>query len=373
MKVINTALPLFITINFICVDNTNSNEIELRQSIDEKIFESLKENYQVKNIKLKEKKTEIQKKNTDLYFCVKKILSFFPFQLFKYIKKSKPDIIFIHGFVFPIQVFCLHFFLNKKIKIIVQHHAEKPSKNLIKRWLQKISYRKVHAYLFASKQLAKPFLEAKIINNENSIHEVMECSTLFKSTDKYLAREKLNLNAVKTIFLWVGRLDANKDPLTVINAFTAYSKKNRNFKLYMAYGTNDLELDVKQLIDENQLNENIVLLGNIPHENLEDWYNAADFYVSASHYEGSGVALCEAMACGCIPIVSKIDSFIKMTNNGKVGILFECGDADDLFLQLVSIHQLNIEKMKTEVLNEFHQSLSIKAIGEKLLDITKIL
>jgi len=50
----------------------------------------------------------------------------------------------------------------------------------------------------------------------------------------------------------------------------------------------------------------VSLKGKIDNDELSAWYSAADFYISGSHSEGGSYALLEAMACGCIPIVTSI-------------------------------------------------------------------
>ncbi|HEX3386522.1 MAG TPA: glycosyltransferase, partial [Mucilaginibacter sp.] len=72
--------------------------------------------------------------------------------------------------------------------------------------------------------------------------------------------------------------------------------------------------------------ESITLVGELPHDELQYWFNSADFTLSASHYEGSGTAVCEAMSCGCVPIVTDIPSFRMITDNGRCGLLYEPGN-----------------------------------------------
>ena len=67
------------------------------------------------------------------------------------------------------------------------------------------------------------------------------------------------------------------------------------------------------------------MLGKIPHQEIQNYYDSADYFVLGSHYEGSGYALSEALRCGCVPIVTDIPSFRMMTKNGKLGALWEPG------------------------------------------------
>ncbi len=49
---------------------------------------------------------------------------------------------------------------------------------------------------------------------------------------------------------------------------------------------------------------NVIEVPFVPHEQLGAWYGSATYYLQLSVSEGFGNALCEAMLCGCIPIVS---------------------------------------------------------------------
>src|ERR1700748_2828222 len=50
----------------------------------------------------------------------------FPLQLHRFIKSLEPDVVFIHGLHFSLQIVQLRMYLGSKIKIIAQHHAERP-------------------------------------------------------------------------------------------------------------------------------------------------------------------------------------------------------------------------------------------------------
>jgi glycosyltransferase involved in cell wall biosynthesis len=99
---------------------------------------------------------------------------------------------------------------------------------------------------------------------------------------------------------------------------------------------------------------------------MPSWYNSADFIVSASHYEGSGIAICEAMSCGCIPLLTDIPSFRKMTGPGKCGFLYEKGKEMDLLKLMLHIKNLNLDMEKQKTLRQFHQQLSFAAIGQQI-------
>lgn len=74
--------------------------------------------------------------------------------------------------------------------------------------------------------------------------------------------------------------------------------------------------------------KNVVFTGRISQEELIDYYQASDFYFQLSVFEGFGCALCEAMLCGCIPIVSHVNILPSLANHN--GLVLESRDSKEL-------------------------------------------
>lgn len=53
--------------------------------------------------------------------------------------------------------------------------------------------------------------------------------------------------------------------------------------------------------------ENVKYLGRMSPDQLRKTYSQSTFYLQLSVFEGFGCALCEAMLCGCIPVVSNVN------------------------------------------------------------------
>lgn len=357
---------------FLAIGPSDFKFLEYRHTIDAQPYLAMKPSFDVIHLKLTQAGFKPSAKADELYFSGRNKFFHLPFALCRYIRREAPEVVMVHGFTFPVQLLVLQWLKPKQTKLIIQHHAEKPFAHPVKRWFQKMAYSKADAFLFASLALAKPYLDYGIIQDKARLHEVMEGSTLFKPLPKQEARAKLNISD-GTIFLWVGRLDANKDPLTVLKAMRLFKDAGNQFKLYMIYGTNELEEQVKTYIHQQDLQEHVVLIGKTEHAVLESWYSAADYFVAASYHEGSGIALCEAMACGCIPLVSNIPSFATMTEQGRYGLLFEPGNEQELFEKFSSLDRMDKPGMRTSVIQHFQQHLSLDAIGKHFLTIAESL
>lgn len=76
------------------------------------------------------------------------------------------------------------------------------------------------------------------------------------------------------------------------------------------------------------------VLGDVDDEALCALYNEAEALVYPSLYEGFGITLLEAMACGCPIVASRIPSTLEVA--GDVPIYFDPGQAEDLLCALDS-------------------------------------
>lgn len=114
-----------------------------------------------------------------------------------------------------------------------------------------------------------------------------------------------------------------------------------------------------------------MLIGQVKQRELETWYNSANYYISGSHEESCGFALLEAMACGCIPIVTNIPTFRKITKQGELGLLFEPGDEDSLIAQLSKLPLLEEEQLSDKITAYFEKELSFREIAADLYLVCK--
>lgn len=289
-----------------------------------------------------------------------------PIRANRLVARANPDVVLVHGLIFPQQVLALRLLLPKRCRIMVQHHAERPGGGVLQR-LQRLADKYIDGYLFSTKALATPWIERGIIQEEK-VFEVMEGSSVMPQMPKADARRQLQLGDER-IFLWVGRLDENKNPQTLLRAFRQFLTKHPGSKLYLVYGSYEEQRlsAMKNMMEESEeLQNGIVLLGRLPRAELAYWYNAADYYVSTSFSEGSGYALIEAMSCGCVPVVSDIPSFRKITDNGRAGFLFDPSNENELIQKLCNLPSKPDDRLIATVLQQFEGALSFKAIAKQI-------
>lgn len=292
----------------------------------------------------------------------------FPWRLHRFIKDQQPDIVLIHGLQFPFQIIQLRLKLGFRVKIIVQSHENNPLKGF-RKFVQYIADHCIDSYFFSSEAISEAWLDQKLIANRGKIKEVMVGSSIFQLENKEAARAKIGVLG-HPMFLSVGGLSPGKDPMVLVNTFLQFVVFQPEARLYMIYHTNELISEIKKLLANSAYKDAVTLIGKVSHVELLDWFNSADFFVSASHFEVFGVAVVEAMSCGCIPIITNIPAFRKITDNGKCGLLFEPGNEQTLLSALMQTTQMNVPEKRNATLEQFRNKLSFDAIAHKIHEIT---
>lgn len=291
-----------------------------------------------------------------------------PFRLHRIVRKWHPDVVIVHGLIFPWQVILLRLHLGRNTRILVQNHNEKPGR-FLRKVLQRIADRYVNAHLFTSVEQAERWLEKGVISRSGKVKQLFEGSSAFRHADRNEARKRTGIGP-GAVYLWVGRLIQIKDPLTVVRAFVRFVKQGHKADLYMVFQTTDLLNEIKLLLEAHPgVASSVHLVGKVDHDELVHWYNSADFFVLGSRDEATNISLCEAMSCGCIPIVTDIPAFRTMTGYGKCGLLFPPGDEERLSATLMESMQLDPAHERQKVLDQFRHELSFTAIARTLIKI----
>lgn len=109
--------------------------------------------------------------------------------------------------------------------------------------------------------------------------------------------------------LFVGTIEPRKNLPVLLRAYAALPASDRAaVHLILAGGKGWLGDDLPYTIEQFGLSNTVHLPGYIPAADLPLWYNAAETFVFPSVYEGWGLPITEAMACGTPVIVSNASS-----------------------------------------------------------------
>lgn len=132
-------------------------------------------------------------------------------------------------------------------------------------------------------------------------------SNVVNDEDIQAFRQKQGL--AKGYILYLGTLEPRKNITTLIDAYahlrTSYGREE---KLVLAGGKGWLYDSIFEKVQKLGLESEVVFPGFVSDEEQLLWYHAASAFVYPSLYEGFGIPVAEALACGVPVVTSNISS-----------------------------------------------------------------
>jgi glycosyltransferase involved in cell wall biosynthesis len=134
----------------------------------------------------------------------------------------------------------------------------------------------------------------------------------------------------RQFILYVGTIEPRKNIERLFEAYAALPKDTlEKIPLALVGGKGWMDQGIYRKFEELKARGlDIRMLGYIPHEQLPDLYSASAAFAFPSLYEGFGMPLLEAMACGAAVITSDRSSIPEVV--GEAGILIDPEDVSAL-------------------------------------------
>ena len=122
--------------------------------------------------------------------------------------------------------------------------------------------------------------------------------------------------------LYLGTLEPRKNVSQLLRAYaTLHRNGSDKPKLVIAGAKGWGYADVFAAVEQSGATGDVIFAGYVPQAELPLWYNAADLFVFPSLYEGFGLPVLEAMACGTPSITSNVSSLPEVA--GDAGLLVD--------------------------------------------------
>jgi glycosyltransferase involved in cell wall biosynthesis len=143
-------------------------------------------------------------------------------------------------------------------------------------------------------------------------------------------------------WLFIGTLEPRKNLHTLLRAYAALPEHER-LPLILAGGKGWLYDDIFRTVEQHQLGDWVKFPGFVSAESLPFWYNSAEVFLYPSVFEGFGLPVLEAMACGTPVIISDASSLPEVA--GKAGM---CIPPTDIHAWTAALHQASTDKQWRE-------------------------
>jgi glycosyltransferase involved in cell wall biosynthesis len=128
--------------------------------------------------------------------------------------------------------------------------------------------------------------------------------------------------------LFCGSLEPRKDVPTLLQAFARLPGARERYRLVLAGGDGRASDEIGSLISRLDLRDAVAREGYLGVPEMRALYAAAALFVLPSLYEGFGLPILEAMACGTPVIAANTSSLPEVV--GEAGLLVPPGDPEAL-------------------------------------------
>jgi len=235
---------------------------------------------------------------------------------------NPPDVLFIPAHVFPI--------IHPKKTIMTVHDIAAvrfpESYNCFERWYSVWSAR------YAVRKLWKVIVPSNFVKKELGIFDTFDCGfqgrvfvvhhgfdSNFKIiNDSNKINKVLNKYGLKKPFIMtLGRLETKKNTTRIIEAFDLVRKKITDVELLLVGKPGFGFQEVQKAIDSSPNKKFIIQPGWVDDEDLSYLMNGAGIFLFPSLYEGFGIPVLEAMACGT-PVVTSFGSSLDEIGGNAV-------------------------------------------------------
>lgn len=135
-------------------------------------------------------------------------------------------------------------------------------------------------------------------------------------------------------WLFVGTLEPRKNLPMLLKAYARLPKEER-LPLIIGGGIGWMAREVFATVERLQLGDSVKHVGFIPAVDLPLWYNCAEAFLYPSVFEGFGLPVLEAMACGTPVLTTNVSSLPEVA-----GTAAQCLPPDDIDRWSAALHDL---------------------------------
>lgn len=242
------------------------------------------------------------------------------------------------------------------------------------RWAMKLAVKKAQRIIAVSQFTKNEIIDVYNINPE----KVVVIYHGFNKDIYHPIKDELKVNSIlkkykisKPFILYIGRLELKKNTPGLVKAFGILKQSKRwPHKLVLTgqegYGSDEINKNINSF----KLFNEVIKVGYIPAKDLPFIISATDLFILPSFYEGFGLPVLEAMACGCPVIASRIASLPEIV--GEAGFLVNPRNPEDIMRAMDRVlEDQNLREQMIQKGFKWVQNFSWEKSALKTLEVLK--
>jgi glycosyltransferase involved in cell wall biosynthesis len=173
--------------------------------------------------------------------------------------------------------------------------------------------------ILAVSESTKKDIQSRFKINHNKIevvYEGVEDAFRLIENDKQIDKTLNKFDIKRPFLFYSGSLSPRKNLVRTLEAFNEI-KEYVPHNLIMTGLISWKAKEINNFINM-QLKDRVQILGYVDEEDLINLYNSADIYLYPSLFEGFGLPILEAQACGCPVITSNVTSMPEVSGGGAL-------------------------------------------------------
>jgi glycosyltransferase involved in cell wall biosynthesis len=236
-------------------------------------------------------------------------------------KEVQPHVVHTHLSVLR---YALPGLLRRRVPVVVHtlHNMAQHETDTFGQVVQWFAFRKLVLPVAISREVAASFKRVYGLECKAMVPNCIPVDNYRRSMgDRFRWREKERFGRDVFLFICVGRLEPQKNPMLLLEAFSELDDERAHLVML---GEGSLRGQLTSYIREHGLDRRVHLLGQ--RNEVPECLAASDVFVLSSSWEGNPLAVMEAMAAG-LPVVSAgVGGVPELVESGQHGLLIRPGD-----------------------------------------------
>jgi glycosyltransferase involved in cell wall biosynthesis len=290
-------------------------------------------------------------------------------QIYKYLKNKKPQI--VHTHLFGADTWGRIAAIKARVPVIITtEHNINLSEGYFKRLIKKFLSLFADRIIAVSEGVKEYSIEEEGINPDKIevIYNGIDLNNFPFRGSKEISLENIKAGVI-------ARLREQKGHIFLIRALPQIINKYPGFRLKII-GGGELESGLKEAVSRLNLNKYVEFFGD--RQDILQILNELDLFILPSLWEGLGMSVLEAQAVGVPVLVSNTGGLKEIVRDKINGVLFEPGDSGSIFEaidwalrnkaelpKIVSAGRKNVEdnfdlRQKIKKYEEVYQELTLR-------------
>jgi glycosyltransferase involved in cell wall biosynthesis len=270
-------------------------------------------------------------------FCLPYIEKVFKGQKFDIVHIQEPTAIGISALIlakkYKIPVVGALHFTPEQISRMVPGKPEKIVSPLVRKYI-KFIYNKYDAVMVPTQTFADFLVGDGVKKHIEVVSNGVNINNFHPASRSEAIRKKLGIGKEDVVFFFLGRLELDKNVITLIKALPYVGEKMK----LLVVGTGKIEKVLHSLASRLKVEDRIIWVKHITDAEMPDYYHVADCFTIMSPYEVQSIVTLQAIASGLPIIAARAGALPELCRDHKNGFLVDTYDYKTLAARMDELY-----------------------------------